>query len=152
MFSSSVDSDPWRCLLLLLAGDVDHMPRTSLLHPRQELSQHVEVAPDVDIDHLVPCLIVGLHNQPEGNDPSCVDEDVGDAEGSDDFRTKILNLEILEDYVLDLCRSGSQRYLISIRSITWIHRSSPTFLEYLLLDLLQLVPPSRHQDTVDTFT
>ena len=101
MFSSSVDSDPRCCLLLLLAGDVDHMPRPSLLHPGQELSQHVEVAPDVDIDHLVPCLIVGLHDQPEGNNPGSVDEDVRDAKRGDDFRTKILNLEILEDPLKD---------------------------------------------------
>ena len=93
MFSPTVDTHQGNRVYFAHAGDVDHMPCPSLLHPRQELSEEVEVAPDVDIDHLVPGLVVGIKNNTRDSHAGIVDKDVGNSVFLQHFGAEFLDLE-----------------------------------------------------------
>ena len=92
-FSPTIDTQHGMGILLRHAGDVNHVSRPSLLHARQELSQDVEVAPDVDIDHLVPAIVVGIDHSTGHSHAGIVDKDVGNSVFLQHFGAEFLDLE-----------------------------------------------------------
>ena len=70
------------------------------------------MAPDVDIDHLVPAIVVGINNVADLEHPGIVDEDVRNTQSCCNFRGQFLDLAKMS--VIYFCY-----YTIIVSCSTW---------------------------------
>ena len=93
MQSSAQHPGPGNGPLLPGAAHVDDVSSAAVPHAGQELSEDVEVAADVDVDHPVPVVVVSVDSVAGVGGAHVVDEKVGKSLGGQHLRRQFLDLK-----------------------------------------------------------